>query len=109
VGWWKDASGDPMQAIISTSSGQVTPDKLTSASGVVVYKLMQISLNEPAGSPTRADGSGAPYAVGYKVSAGAQIGSVAIQVRSDGSLAISISTDGSTLSGLGSNPRIYTR
>mgnify|MGYP003334620061 CR=1 FL=1 len=109
VGWWKDASGDPMQAIISTSSGQVTPDKLTSNSGVVVYKLMQISLNEPAGSPARVDGSGAPYAVGYKVSAGAQIGSVAIQIRSDGALAISISTDGTTLSGLSSNPRIYTR
>ena len=109
TGWWKDSSGDPMQALISIGSNQVAPDKLTVSNGVVIYKLMQVSINEPAGSSARADGSGAPYAVGYKVSAGGQLGSVAMQMRNDGTLTISISTDGATLSGLGSNPRIYTR
>jgi len=38
-GWWKDPKGDADQAALVVGSGQVAPDKLTSASGMVVYKL----------------------------------------------------------------------
>ena len=109
VGWWKNQSGDSVQAVLNVNSGQVAPDKLQESNGVVIYTLSSVSNLEPAGSPARIEGGSAPFAIGYKVAPYNQIGSVAMQIKSDGSLAISISTDGSTLNGIGSNPRIYTR
>jgi len=94
IGWWNDPKGDATQALIVISSGQVSPDKLTSASGAITYQLAQISYQEPAGSPARPAGSTAPWAVGYKVVGGSNKGSVTLQVNSDGSLSVEIGSSG---------------
>jgi hypothetical protein len=94
TGWWNDPKGDANQALIMLSSGQVSPDKLTSASGAITYQLAQISYQEPAGTPERAAGSMAPWAVGYKVISGSNKGSVTLQVNADGSLSVEIGSSG---------------
>jgi hypothetical protein len=94
TGWWNDPKGDATQALFVISSGQVTPDKLTSASGAVTYQLAQISNQEPVGSPVRPAGSMAPWAVGYKVVGGRNMGSVTLQVNADGSLSVEIGSSG---------------
>ena len=94
TGWWSDPKGDATQALMVISSGQVTPDKLTSASGAITYQLEQISYQEPAGSPARSAGSMAPWAVGYKVVGGSNKGSVTLQVNADGSLSLEIGSSG---------------
>ena len=94
IGWWNDPKGDATQALIMISSGQVSPDKLTSASGAITYQLAQISYQEPAGTPVRMAGSMAPWAVGYKVVGGSNKGSVTLQVNADGSLSVEIGSSG---------------
>lgn len=94
TGWFNDPKGDSVQALLVIGSGQVTPDKLTSASGAITYQLAQISYQEPAGSPARSAGSMAPWAVGYKVVGGSNKGSVTLQVNADGSLSLEIGSSG---------------
>ena len=94
TGWWSDPKGDATQALMVISSGQVTPDKLTSASGAITYQLAQISYQEPAGSPARSAGSMAPWAVGYKVISSSNKGSVTLQVNADGSLSVELGSGG---------------
>ena len=94
IGWWKDPKGDATQALIVIGSGQVKPDKLTAASGAVTYQLAQISYQEPAGTPARPVGSMAPWAVGYKVISGSNMGSVTLQVNTDESLSVEIGSSG---------------
>jgi len=94
TGWWSDPKGDATQALMVISSGQVTPDKLTSASGAITYQLAQTSYQEPAGAPARAAGSMAPWAVGYKVISGSNKGSVTLQVNADGSLSVELGSGG---------------
>ena len=94
IGWWNDPKGDATQALIVIGSGQVKPDKLSASSGAVTYQLGQISYLEPAGTPSRAAGSTAPWAVGYKVVSGSNKGSVTLQVNSDGSLSVEIGSSG---------------
>jgi hypothetical protein len=94
IGWWKDPKGDATQALIVIGSGQVKPDKLTAASGAVTYQLAQISYQEPAGTPARLAGSMAPWAVGYKVISGSNMGSVTLQVNTDESLSVEIGSSG---------------
>jgi len=67
---------------------------LTASSGAVTYQLAQISYTEPVGSPTRGAGSTAPWAVGYKVSAGSVKGNVTLQINADGSLSVEIGAAG---------------
>ena len=112
TGWWKDSKGDPHQFLIDISSGQPAPHQITAASGTVVYRLTQISMMEPAGSPVRVDGGTAPYAIGYtlyKPSTQQTVGYLAIQVRADGTLAIDVSTSATIINGLSANPRVYWR
>jgi len=94
IGWWKDPKGDATQALIVIGSGQAKPDKLTAASGAVTYQLAQISYQEPAGTPARPAGSMAPWAVGYKVISGSNMGSVTLQVNTDESLSVEIGSSG---------------
>jgi hypothetical protein len=92
TGWWQDPAGDPQQFLLNATSGKPTPDKLTTADGMVVYQLTDYSRNEPIGSPVHVSGSTAPYAIGYKLEAGYPRGIVALQVNPDGSLSVEIST-----------------
>jgi len=96
IGWWKDESGDPIQTLMVISSNKPTPDKLTAASGVVSYQLVNPSFQSP-------DGKEMPnfaWPVGYKVLAtGSVMGVVTLQVNNDGSLSVEIdpiATDPST-------------
>lgn len=108
TGWWKNPAGDSTQAVIVIGPNQVAPDKLTNKSGTVIYKLTQVGIEEPAGSPAKMAG-GAPFAVGYKVTQAATIGYVAIRIETDGSISIEF-TDGLVApSGLSNSPRSYTR
>lgn len=111
-GWWKDEKGDADQALLVVASGQVTPDKLTQASGFTVYKLLQLSYTPPAGSAINPPGSMAPWPVGYTVIGGGDKGVVALQVNADGSLSVEINTSINSISGFTaftSAKRTYTR
>ena len=88
------ARDESIKSVLVIGSGQVTPEKLTSASGAITYQLAQISYQEPAGSPARSAGSMAPWAVGYKVVGGSNKGSVTLQVNADGSLSVEIGSSG---------------
>jgi hypothetical protein len=112
TGWWSDSKGDPKQLLINVASGQPAPNQITPASGTVIYKLTQISMIEPAGSPERVDGGTAPFAVGYSLnkSSGQQtMGYIAVQLRTDGTVAIDVTTSANLPTGLSANPRVYWR
>ena len=98
-GWWSDPKGDADQAVLVVASGQVAPDKLTAASGMVVYKLAQLSYAPPAGVATNPPGSMAPWPVGYTVVTGRDRGVVALQVNADGSLSLELNTSLASISG----------
>jgi hypothetical protein len=111
-GWWNDPKGDADQAALIVASGQVAPDKLTSANGMVVYKLAQLSYTPPAGVAPNPPGSMAPWPVGYTVITGASRGVVALQVNADGSLSLELNTtlsDPASLTAFTSAKRIYNR
>jgi len=112
-GWWKDPKGDADQAVLVVGSGQVAPDKLTSASGMVVYKLAQISYTPPAGVAPNPPGSMAPWPIGYTVVTGdVGRGVVALQVNADGSLSLELNTtltDPASLTSFTAAKRIYNR
>ncbi len=92
-GWWQDPRGDADQALIVVGSGQVAPDRLTASSGMVVYKLEQVSIQDPANAPAREPGSMAPFAVGYTlIPGGSNKGIVALQVNSQGTLSVELNT-----------------
>ena len=76
--------------MINIGDGQVTPDKLTAASGLVAYQLVTFVANDPPGSPTGGPGYAIPHAVGYTVGAGMVRGVVGLQVNTDGSLSVEI-------------------
>ena len=92
AGWFTDSNGDFKQAMMVVEGSSVAPDKLTASNGLVAYKLVTASPTEPAGTTARVDGTKAPWAVGYTLSAGQTIGVVGIQVNSDGTLSIEINT-----------------
>lgn len=92
TGWWTNPDGDATQVMMNIDGGQVTPDKLTAASGLVAYQLVTFVVNNPPGSPTAAAGTMPPYAVGYTVGAGMVRGVVGLQVNADGSLSVEINT-----------------
>ncbi len=97
-GWWNDPKGDADQAALIIGSGQIAPDKLTASSGMVVYKLAQLSYTPPAGVATNPPGSMAPWPVGYTVTTGSDKGVVALQVNADGSLSVEINTSITSIS-----------
>jgi hypothetical protein len=99
-GWWNDAKGDADQAALVVAPGQVAPDKLTASSGMVVYKLAQLSYAPPAGVATNPEGSMAPWPVGYTIVTGRDRGVVALQVNADGSLSLELNTSITSTSGL---------
>ena len=90
TGWWTNPDGDATQVMINIGDGQVTPDKLTAASGLVAYQLVTFVANDPPGSPTGGPGYAIPHAVGYTVGAGMVRGVVGLQVNTDGSLSVEI-------------------
>lgn len=92
TGWWSNAAGDAKQVLFNIEGSKPTPDKLTTASGLVTYQLTLFSQVEPAGTPTRGPGSSAPYAVDYTLGAAMPVGVVALQMNSDGSLSVEINT-----------------
>jgi len=92
TGWWTNPDGDATQVMMNIGGGQVTPDKLTAASGLVAYQLVTFDINDPPGSPTGGPGYGIPHAVGYTVGAGMVRGVVGLQVNADGSLSVEINT-----------------
>ncbi len=95
TGSWSTLTGDHKQAVFDFSAGQVTPNKLTVANGLVAYVLVTASPKEPAGSPARSLGTTAPFAVGYTLFQDpmAQVfGVVGLQVNKDGSLKVEINT-----------------
>jgi hypothetical protein len=111
-GWWSDPKGDADQAALIVGSGQVAPDKLTSASGMVVYKLAQLSYTPPAGVTPNPPGSMAPWPIGYTVITGMSRGVVALQVNADGSLSVELNTnltDPASFTAFTSAKRIYNR
>ncbi len=91
IGEWPDQSGDPRQMMIEPADGQPTPDQLTAASGVVVYRLVEPIRRQPDGYVQAS--SMTPDGIGYTLEAGSQTGWVVVQVIDDQSLAIEISTD----------------
>ena len=99
-GWWNDPKGDADQAVLVVASGQVAPDKLTTSSGMVVYKLAQLSYAPPAGVATNPPGSMAPWPVGYTIVTSRDRGVVALQVNADGSLSLELNTSITSISGL---------
>ena len=111
-GWWNDPKGDADQAALVVGSGQVAPDKLTSASGMVVYKLAQLSYAPPAGVTPNPPGSMAPWPIGYTIITGSSRGVVALQVNADGSLSLELNTtltDPASLTSFTAAKRIYNR
>lgn len=92
TGWWTNPDGDATQVMMNIGGEQVTPDKLTAASGLVAYQLVTFVVNNPPGSPTAPAGTMPPYAVGYTVGAGMVRGVVGLQVNADGSLSVEINT-----------------
>jgi hypothetical protein len=98
-GWWLDPKGDADQAALVVAPGQVTPDKLTASSGMVVYQLAQSSYTPPAGVVPNPPGSMAPWPVGYTVVTGRERGVVALQVNADGSLSLELNTSITSISG----------
>lgn len=108
IGWWKNPAGDSTQAFIVIAPNQVTPDKLTTSSGTVIYRLTQVGIEEPAGTPTK-NAAAAPLAIGYKVKEGNTIGYLTIRVTIDGSLNIEITTPPLVPSNFSRYYRTYTR
>ena len=111
-GWWNNSKGDADQALLIVATGQVAPDKLTAASGMVVYKLAQLSYTPPAGVAANPPGSMAPWPVGYSAAAGSDKGVVALQVNADGSLSVEINTSITSTAGFTAfttAKRIYNR
>ena len=98
-GWWKDPNGDADQAALVVAPGQVAPDKLTASSGMVVYKLAQLSYTPPSGVAANPPGSMAPWPVGYTVITGSEKGVVALQVNTDGTLSVELNTSITSISG----------
>jgi hypothetical protein len=98
-GWWKDPKGDADQAALVVAPGQVAPDKLTASSGMVVYKLAQLSYTPPSGVAANPPGSMAPWPVGYTVITGSEKGVVALQVNTDGTLSVELNTSITSISG----------
>ena len=92
TGWWSDPRGDPTQAMVIIADGQPTPDKLTAASGLVVYQLADLGFVAPVGSAPRIPGSMSPWPVGYTLSAGMAKGVVGLQVNPDKTLSVEINT-----------------
>ena len=112
TGWWSDPAGDPRQTLFNIEGSKPTPDKLTVASGMVAYQLVQFSPIEPATAPARIPGTMAPYAVGYTLGAGMPSAVVALQMNADGSLSIEINTtmtQASQFTAFTSAKRIYRR
>ena len=111
-GWWNDSKGDADQALLIVATGQVAPDKLTAANGMVVYKLAQVSYTPPAGVAANPPGSMAPWPVGYSATAGSDKGVVALQVNADGSLSVEINTSITSIAGFTAfttAKRVYNR
>ena len=110
TGWWKDETGDPVQALMVISGNKPSPDKLTAASGIVSYQLIAPAFEQADGSVFSATG---PRGVGYKVlTTGAVMGVVTLQVNSDASLSVEIdpnATDPSIKTGFTSAKRLYRR
>ena len=92
TGWWTNPDGDATQVMFNISQGQLAPDKLTSAAGLVSYQLVTFVANDPPGSPVPEAGSTFPHAVGYTVGAGMVRGVVGLQVNADGTLSVEINT-----------------
>ena len=112
TGWWSDPAGDPRQTMMNIEGSRPTPDKLTSASGMVAYQLVSFSPIEPVTAPARTPGAMAPYAVGYTLGAGMPLGVVALQVNTDGSLNVEVNTtmtQASQFTAFTSSKRIYRR
>ncbi|CAB4663592.1 unannotated protein [freshwater metagenome] len=112
TGWWTNPDGDATQVMFNIADGQITPDKLTAASGLVAYQLVTFVANDPPGSPTGGPGYTIPHAVGYTVGAGTVRGVVGLQVNTDGSLSVEINTSmtsASQFTGFTSAKRIYRR
>ena len=112
TGWWTNPDGDATQVMFNIADGQITPDKLTAASGLVAYQLVTFVANDPPGSPTGGPGYTIPHAVGYTVGAGMVRGVVGLQVNTDGSLSVEINTSmtsASQFTGFTSAKRIYRR
>lgn len=100
IGWHRNPAGDLPQYLLAVGAGQPEPNRLTAASGVVVYDLFQFSRSSDAG---RAGGSTEPHPVGYTIAAGQYVDSVALQVNADGSLSLQFGTV------LDANKRTYDR
>ena len=92
TGWWSDPRGDPTQAMLIIADGQPTPDKLTAASGLVVYQLADIGFVAPVGSTPPIPSSMAPWPVGYTLNAGMAKGIVGLQVNPDKTLSVEVNT-----------------
>jgi hypothetical protein len=108
IGWWKNSAGESVQALITIANNQPAPNQITPQSGTVVYRLAQIGIAEPAGTPAKI-GEAAPFAVGYKVTEGSTIGYLAIRAELNGTISLEISDSMNAPSGLSNSPRVYTR
>ena len=70
-----------MQLLLEAANGQPDPSQLTTASGVVVYRLRNWGFTSPFTND-------APQPIGYDILTGDVAGIVAVQVNGDGSLMI---------------------
>jgi len=91
TGWWTNPSGDARQAVIEIGDGQPAPDTLDIDAGVVVYRLSEQSVEQPAGFTKSFQD--APDGIGYTVISGSALGWVVVQVVNDTTLAIEIVAD----------------
>lgn len=93
TGWWSNPAGDARQLLLTISSGQPTPDRLTVTSGFQVYQLLTYSKLDPVGYVSPTTTGMPPFPIGYTLNSGMTQGLVALQVNSDGSLSVEINTN----------------
>ncbi|MBI2189509.1 MAG: hypothetical protein HYU37_20625 [Acidobacteria bacterium] len=105
IGWWADARGDPRQLLLEVRSGQPQPSELTTASGVVVYRLW-------TWTNATSVASDAPQPIGYDIMPTRIQGLVAIQVNADETLGVEVmpgAEDPATFRGFTPAKRLYRR
>jgi hypothetical protein len=105
TGTWSDPAGDGKQLLIVPGDSPL-PNTLTASSGVVVYQLATIGYNQPAGFVFT---PGAPFGIGYTVTAGQTEGWLVVQVVDDHQLAAEVVVGASRPTGFTAARQTYHR
>lgn len=111
MGSFLDPNGDAGQheygQFLLDTTGKPVPNNLTTTNGTVVYDLYQPSAVDKDGNPISFMGSSAPLPIGYHVTKGSLMGSLALRVNTDGSLTMQTLPTGQTFSAFTSAARTF--